>query len=361
MTISVSLFESASALPGAIVDALGTHATGRAYDRTYEWVRAFEQHFVVAPSRSVVAVAHDASGTAVACLPVLLEDVSSGGRIKSLSNYYSFNAEPAPLVPGGLPDGVGEAIVVALLTAFPRCRAVDLAPIAHGTEFWRSTIAALGTRGLTTEPYLRFGNWWLDMEGRDFAGYLASLPGNVRNTVERKRKKLLKAGRFDMRIVQAPEEVAAAMDDYESVYARSWQRSEAHPQFIRDVVDAFARRGWLRLGVVRLDERPIAAQIWFCMGGSAAIFKLVFDEACAELSPGSVLTTHLLEHVVVSDCATAVDFLSGDDGYKKQWMNRRDEMWGVAAWPRFSVPGLASRARAIARRSRAVFGRARAS
>jgi hypothetical protein len=238
---------------------------------------------------------------------------------------------------------------------------VEFAPVAECSPFWRALPSVLGQRRFATERFLRFGNWWLDLEGRDFAGYVASLPGNVRNTVDRKRKKLQKSGRFDMRIVTAPGDVATAMDEYESVYARSWQKSEAYPAFIREVVAAFAARGWLRLGVVRLDDRPIAAQIWFSIGRSAAIFKLVFDEACADLSPGSVLTTHLIQHVVDVDGASAVDFLSGDDGYKKLWMNRRDEMWGVAAWPAYSVPGLAARARSLARRGRAALQRARAS
>ena len=50
------------------------------------------------------------------------------------------------------------------------------------------------------------------------------------------------------------------------------------------------------------------------------------------MSPGTVLSAFMLQHVIDTDRVSTVDFLSGDDHYKKNWMSHREERKGVAAY-----------------------------
>ncbi|MEQ8659386.1 MAG: GNAT family N-acetyltransferase, partial [Gammaproteobacteria bacterium] len=43
-------------------------------------------------------------------------------------------------------------------------------------------------------------------------------------------------------------------------------------------------------------------------------------------SPGTLLTMHLIEHVVREDAVTRLDYLTGDDPYKRDWMSSRAVM-----------------------------------
>lgn len=350
MTFSVSVLDSLAELPGALRERLDAAASGQRYDQTLPWLEAFVQHFVAPPAKLQLAVLFK-DGVPVACLPMMTGAGAAPRFLTSLANYYSFNAGPHWLSADVDRAAAGGALIAALTAAPFRPPGFDLAPIDTACAFWSGAAADFRRGGYYGEPYFRFVNWWLDLAGRNYATYEAELPGNVRNTVQRKRKKLEKSGAVVIRTVRDPAEVDAAMDQYEHVYARSWQRHEAHPAFIRDVARRFAERGWLRLGVLTRDGVPLAAQLWFSAGRTVAIFKLVFDEQFADLSPGSVLTTHLMREVIDDDGARVIDFLSGDDGYKRQWMNRRSEMWGLRAVRAASVAGLVARSRGAAKKA----------
>ena len=71
---------------------------------------------------------------------------------------------------------------------------------------------------------------------------------------------------------------------------------------------------------------------WIVHGGVASIYKICYAEKFAKLSVGSVLTARLLEHVLDVDRVTEVDYLSGDDTYKANWMSDRRERWGIMAF-----------------------------
>lgn len=86
------------------------------------------------------------------------------------------------------------------------------------------------------------------------------------------------------------------------------------------------------MGVAWLADKPIAAQLWVVADGKANIFKLAYDSAFASLSPGTVLTAALMRHVIDTDRVREVDYLTGDDPYKRLWMSHRRELWGLAAY-----------------------------
>ena len=100
-----------------------------------------------------------------------------------------------------------------------------------------------------------------------------------------------------------------------------------------------ADQEWLRLGVAYVNEEPVAAQLWIVSGGAALIFKLAYDEQFAKLSAGTLLTSALMQHVLDVDKVSEVDYLSGDDEYKKSWMSHRRERWGIIAFNTTSLWG----------------------
>jgi CelD/BcsL family acetyltransferase involved in cellulose biosynthesis len=50
--------------------------------------------------------------------------------------------------------------------------------------------------------------------------------------------------------------------------------------------------------------------------------KIAYDEQYAKLSIGTVLTT-LMPYVIDVDRVRIVDYLSGDDEYKRTWLSHR--------------------------------------
>jgi Acetyltransferase (GNAT) domain len=110
-------------------------------------------------------------------------------------------------------------------------------------------------------------------------------------------------------------------------------------EFIPGLIRLCAQQGVLRLGVAHIDGKPAAAQLWIVHNGAALIYKLAYDEQFADLSVGTILTANLMQHVLDIDKAEVVDYLSGDDAYKKDWMSDRRERWGILAMNPRTVGG----------------------
>jgi hypothetical protein len=257
----------------------------------------------------------------------------------SLSNYYTLRF--APLVDG---DESGAALIElarGLRARRPRYAVLHFEPLAAGTPLLDDLAAALGAAGLVTRRYFRFGNWYHDTRGLLFRDYLASRPRALRSTFRRRNARLARAGAVRLATVRDGAALRPALDAYERIYAASWKRAEPYPAFIRRLAVILADAGALRLGLLSLDDRPIAAQIWIVRHGTAILYKLAHDRACDALSPGTVLTMGMLERLLDEEHVTELDLGAGDDPYKRLWASQRRERWGLIGFDPLTLGGAA--------------------
>jgi len=233
----------------------------------------------------------------------------------------------------------------------PRISTLNLAPLDAEAADTIALSDTLSRHGWYVRRYFCFGNWYLPCDGLAFDAYMGERDSQLRNTWVRKSKRLLAAGR--VRIVDSTAEVESAMDAYDAVYAKSWKQPEPYVDFVRGWARICARNGWLRLGIASVDETPIAAQFWFTVGRRAYIFKLAYDDGQAKWSAGTVLTAHMIRHALEVDRVVEIDYLTGDDAYKKSWMTQRRERVGLMACNTRTVRGLAAAGRELAGELRA--------
>lgn len=336
-------FTSFGGLPSVWREFIDAKAVS--FDQTVPWLELFEKHLLTDSQRVVVAAVEDGpTGRPIAVLPLrtgkipLLGAYSAAG-VASLSNYYT--ALFAPIGEAGCEQVVSRVVAERLSLRSEWPDVLDFNPVAADSSYWPQLKAELTTRGYRVEQYFRFANWYLEVAGRSSAEYLETLPSQLRSTIARKGRKLRAQPDSRISIVTHPDEVDRAMDLYEGVYNSSWKIEEPHRAFIRDFARAAANRGWLRLGLVEVGGSAVAAQLWFVYRGTASIFKLAYDQRFAALSAGSVLTHMLMQSVIDQDRVETVDYLSGDDSYKKDWMSSRRVRLGFRAVRRISIAGTA--------------------
>ena len=186
-------------------------------------------------------------------------------------------------------------------------------------------------------------SWTADVRGQDFATYWAARPGRLRSTHKRKAK----AG-VDVRVLTTFD--AEAWAAYEDIYARSWKPEEGSMPFLRDFAEAESAAGRLRFGIARHGGEAIAAQFWTVDHGVAYIHKLAHREASVALSPGTLLSHALFAHVIDVDRVDKIDFGTGDDAYKADWMTARAMLYRAELFDLASIDGFARAARAGAAR-----------
>lgn len=271
------------------------------------------------------------------CLPL----VGTPAGLQSLSNYYSclYGA-----IGAGIPDWPA---LIATLRAQPGAARLRLQPLNAEDPQLAALEQGLRQAGYWVDRFFCFGNWYLPCRGLRYADYLQGRASQLRNTLARGQRRLAREGGWAIEICRGEDEqqLARCLADYEAIYAASWKSAESHPAFIRALVRLAARGGWLRLGVLRLQGQALAAQLWWVKGGRACIYKLAYREEAGRYSAGTVLTAALMAHALEIDQVHEIDYLSGDDAYKREWMSERRERVGLLAFDPRRASGLLAAAR----------------
>ena len=261
----------------------------------------------------LLVVAHDYRD--VICLP--LERGQRG--LEALTNWYAFTWAP-------------QATFIASVGPFEEA-ARDLARRTGRIDFVKVPNES-GWADLLENSFRKAGwivlreasdvNHFLSVSDRSFAQYLADRPGPLRTTLKRKAKKV------EVEILTRFDDLA--WQSYEAVYAESWKPEEGDPALLRRFAESEGSAGRLRLGVARHAGEVVAAQMWTVENGTAYIHKLTHLESARPLSAGTTLTAALFEHVIDRDGVEWVDFGTGDDPYKRDWMELVRPRYRLTCW-----------------------------
>ncbi len=213
-------------------------------------------------------------------------------------------------------------------TALCRARPVRLDALDLAAPGWTGFWGGLRRGGVRALPFDHFGNWIFPTAGAGWEAYLAGRPGALREAVRRRTRKLRQAG-ADFRVLDGVNGLEDGVASYEAMHAKSWKSAEPFPDFNAALMRRCAEDGTLRLGVLSLDGRVLAAQFWVVFGDAAMMLKIAHDAAADAWSPGTVLTGLMIRHVMARDGVRCLDFGRGDDAYKALWMSERRQRSGL--------------------------------
>ena len=272
-------------------------------------------------------------------LMLLYASASSKHTWAALSNYYSSLFSPLITTVTDRAEAANR-LVAQIVAAKPRCATINLSPLESDNPDGLNVAAALARRGWYVRRYFCFGNWYLPCDGMSFQSYMGQRDSKLHNTWTRKSKRFFAGPGNRIEIVSTPSETDRAMDAYDSIYSKSWKNAEPYPGFVRAWARVCALQGWLRLGIASVDGVPIAAQFWFTVDRRAYVFKLAYDEDYSRWSAGTVLSAKMFEHSLDIDRVIEIDYLTGDDPYKKTWMSHRRERIGIIAHNPRTLRGL---------------------
>ncbi len=300
------------------------------------WLANLTLHALDDTDRAVIYVARRSADDFIAC-PLKVD--TQRNSASSLSTFYT--SAYSPVVCSDSPGDLFQALF-QYLAGQEGISALTLSPMNAADPLFamvRDSLELAGWKG--RHDFFCFGNWIHDTGDESYQDYLASRPSKLRNTIARKTKKFLAEGKGQLELVTGGDALEDAIADYVTVYNHSWKHEEPYPNFVPELLRLAANRGWLRLGIAKYEQQAIASQIWLVCGNTAYIFKLAYHEEYRRLSPGTVLTAYMMQRVIDADGIQRIDYLSGDDSYKADWMSRRREQHGIAAYNPRSPRGLA--------------------
>ncbi len=330
MTVNIVLYDDLKDVAADADGALDRAAEPCLFSRL-DWFRLIHDH-VPPPGKLNVVAASDGFRKAWLFL------ARKGWSASAYAAWYSLRFDAAG---SHAPD-----MLAGLASGLDRVGRVELTPLADPEPLQQAFKAA----GWITFVSEKTGNWRIDTKGMDFEAYWATRPGQLRNTVRRKAK----AAGLEIEIHDRFDQLA--WDAYEEIYRASWKGEEGSPAFLRALAEQEGAAGTLRLGIARKDGAPVAAQLWLIENREATIHKLAYREDMKALSPGTILSEAMFRRALDADRVEAIDYGTGDDGYKKDWMAERRPLWRLTAYnprhPLGLLGAIREKASALVRRTR---------
>jgi hypothetical protein len=154
--------------------------------------------------------------------------------------------------------------------------------------------------------------------------------GSTRKKMRQDWNRLSAAGAVD--IANDPAAVEDGIEAFLAMEAAGWKGREgtallnkpADANFARRFLKNLAAERKASVALLRLDGRPIAAQVLLYAGDMAYTWKTAFDEAYAKYSPGALLVDKLTEQLFNSGVA-AIESCSPEGGFMERvWQGRRE-------------------------------------
>jgi CelD/BcsL family acetyltransferase involved in cellulose biosynthesis len=153
--------------------------------------------------------------------------------------------------------------------------------------------------------------------------YLAARSANFREQLRRRESSLGREGEVVTRLADA----TTLEDDLDALFTLHRARWGSTPTdfadtpFHRELAGDALARGWLRLWMLELDGRPVAAWHGFQVGAVCSYYQAGRDPALERHSVGFLLMAHSIRSAI-TEGATEYRFGRGDEAFKSRFASR---------------------------------------
>ncbi len=202
---------------------------------------------------------------------------------------------------------------------------LDFSGIEAADATMRLLLETLRTRGC--QVHLEDGpNCWRLELPRTWEEYLSRLSKSHRSQAIRRVRKYFDSGQAVWHTVRTAEELPAAFDLLVELHRRRWEHvgqrglfdAPRYAAFHREVAALLLPKGQLRLHWLTLTGRPAAVEYHFAGGGVSYLYQGGMEPELLRDNPGNL--AHLAAiRGAMADGLRAMDFLRGDEPYKKHF------------------------------------------
>jgi CelD/BcsL family acetyltransferase involved in cellulose biosynthesis len=174
----------------------------------------------------------------------------------------------------------------------------------------------------------------LDLSDGWDAVYERKFSAKARQERRRHLRQLERLGSLEISVAQAPDELGAALDDAVRLYALRWRGrregsgllSAAGAGFYRSALLRLAEQDVPRIVTLRMNGRPVAANVYLRLSHTLYGLMMAFDPAFARYSPGSEALCSALE-AAAGEGVTRAELLGAASGYKQRFTDRLEPVY----------------------------------
>jgi CelD/BcsL family acetyltransferase involved in cellulose biosynthesis len=174
----------------------------------------------------------------------------------------------------------------------------------------------------------------LDLSDGWDAVYERKFSSRARQHRRRRRRQLEKLGSVEISVARKPDELGPAFDDASRLYALRWRGRREGSGLLSVEGASFYRSALLRLAeqdvprvlTLRLDGRPVAANVYLLISRTLYGLVMAFDPTFARYAPGSEALYTVLE-AAAGEGVTRAEFLGAATGHKQQFADRVEPIY----------------------------------
>jgi Acetyltransferase (GNAT) domain len=200
-------------------------------------------------------------------------------------------------------------------------------PTEHNTFFLIKDVVI--RNDMRFREYFCTDNWYLDEINYSSEQYFDNREKSFRKNIEYNKKRFQKNFNVKMQIKFDDNKLEKYLDLYDETRKKSWKAPESDKTFVQEYTKLVCKKGWLRFAFLYADDVPISSQRWIVCQKKAYIWSLLYDQDYKKYSPGSILSCELCRYVIDEDKVNTIDYLTGDEPYKKFWTPNRRERRGI--------------------------------
>ncbi|HEX9117922.1 MAG TPA: GNAT family N-acetyltransferase, partial [Anaerolineae bacterium] len=298
-----------AAVRGPWSDLIAASHSHPAVFLTWEWVSTWCRH--LDPNwESWLLAAWDGAGRLAGVLPWMLVHHRYGpirlDRLAFMGSNYAYRSHQDLLSRPGEGEAVWDAVMGYLAAHAAAWDVVDLEGLAQGSLL-KEGLAGLGGLYRANEPidcpYTALPSTWEAYE-------MQHLSANRRQQIRARRRHLERdfPGQVAFKTVSDPAELPEAMAGLVDLHRKRWHgRGQASsfdvPSFLafhRDLAEAALARGWLRLYLLQVGPRLLAAE--YCFLYDRVLFDyqkgMDPDPAWERYSPGQLVLAYALQEAI---------------------------------------------------------------
>lgn len=303
---------------------------------SYGWFENWWKAFGKKGELFIVVLMKDKETKAI--FPCSIKNNGHGDYIASLTNdhtcHYDFVIEPA------VRQLSLSRFVQVLQKTYPNARSYFEYMETQGDNFISLT-NELRSKRISAHKGSDPWSPWLRVSG-DWMEFYNQLPGRLKNTLKRCRKKAEGQGKLRFEIIQQSEQLDRALNDLFEVEYKSWKGRDGTAIKCHKDVETFYRRfaHWsmqhnhLLLFMLKLDDTLIAADYCLYYGQTVFLLKPGYNESFGHIAPGNLLHSEVFKYLFESSQFTIYNFLGACEPWKMEWTSKTGNYGQIKVYPK---------------------------
>jgi hypothetical protein len=248
-----------------------------------------------------------------------------GPRVLAAPPYeYAFVS--SPVIDPDYSDAVMPAFFDAIANDATLPNVMQLKFLDGDSDSYRAITAALAAR---KGQMLKLSEY-----PRPFLGAASERKrsGSTGKKLRQDWNRLSSCGAVDIANDRSGDGARAAFEVFLELEARSWKGAKGtallsdaeDAAFTRRLIGDLAEQHNASIALLRVDGKPIAAQVLLYSGSMAYTWKTAFDADFAKYSPGALLVDKVTDELLENQAMTTIESCSPESGFMAQlWTGRR--------------------------------------